>query len=71
MQRFNLKRAELSKQHIETQLSNQHVDDEAIRRLLKVIDECEFAKFAPTKDEGGLKDLLNEITDVLKLVDRL
>ena len=71
MLRFNLKRTELSKQHIETLLTNQHVDDEAIRRLLKVIDECEFAKFAPTKDEGGLKDLLNEITDVLKLVDRL
>lgn len=70
IQRFNLKKAELSKQQIEECLTNQQIEGEVIRRLLKVIDECEFAKFAPAKDEGGLKDILNETTDVLKLVDK-
>ena len=70
IQRFNLKKTELSKQQIEECLSNQQIEGEVIRRLLKVIDECEFAKFAPAKDEGGLKDILNETTDVLKLVDK-
>ena len=69
-QRFNFKKAELSKQQIEECLTNQQIEGEVIRRLLKVIDECEFAKFAPAKDEGGLKDILNETTDVLKLVDK-
>jgi hypothetical protein len=70
IQRFNFKKAELSKQQIEECLTNQQIEGEVIRRLLKVIDECEFAKFAPAKDEGGLKDILNETTDVLKLVDK-
>ena len=70
IQRFNFKKAELSKQQIEECLTNQQIESEVIRRLLKVIDECEFAKFAPAKDEGGLKDILNETTDVLKLVDK-
>lgn len=70
IQRFNLKKTELSKQQIEECLTNQQIEGEVIRRLLKVIDECEFAKFAPAKDEGGLKDILNETTDVLKLVDK-
>ena len=70
IQRFNLKKTELSKQQIEECLLNQQIEGEVIRRLLKVIDECEFAKFAPVKDEGGLKDILNETTDVLKLVDK-
>ena len=70
MQRFHLKRAELSKQYIEGYLTKQQVDTEVIKRLLKVIDECEFAKFAPAKDEGGLNDILNETTEILKLVDK-
>ena len=70
IQRFNFKKAELSKLQIEECLTNQQIEGEVIRRLLKVIDECEFAKFAPAKDEGGLKDILNETTDVLKLVDK-
>ena len=63
--KYKLEKTDLSKQHIEVHLMNKHVETKTIARLLKVIEECEFAKFAPTKDEGGVREILNEVTEVL------
>jgi hypothetical protein len=66
MAKYQLQRSELSKQQIENRLKLKQVDAATIQRLLKVIDECEFAKFAPASDEGGLKNLLNEVKDIMR-----
>jgi hypothetical protein len=66
MAKYRLQRSELSKQQIENRLKLKQVDAATIQRLLKVIDECEFAKFAPASDEGGLKNLLNEVKDIMR-----
>ena len=66
MAKYQFQRSELSKQQIENRLKLKQVDAATIQRLLKVIDECEFAKFAPASDEGGLKNLLNEVKDIMR-----
>jgi hypothetical protein len=50
--------------------NEQNIPQSTTQRLLKVIDECEFAKFAPTADEGSLTETLNETITVLRLIDQ-
>lgn len=69
MTKYKLQQSDLNKQNIESLLNSNHVDAAIIQRLLKVIDECEFAKFAPAPDEGGLKELLKETTEVIRGLD--
>lgn len=68
--KFNLQRVELSKQRIMDLFHEQNIPQSTTQRLLKVIDECEFAKFAPTADEGSLTETLNETITVLRLIDQ-
>ena len=68
--KFNLQRVELSKQRIMELFDTQNIPQSTTQRLLKVIDECEFAKFAPTADEGSLMETLNETNSILRLIDQ-
>ena len=68
MEQYKLQRSGLSRAAITDLFASLQIDEALTQRLLKVIDECEYAKFAPRADESGLKDLLQEVKDLLQLL---
>jgi hypothetical protein len=64
-----LTRAEVNRQHIQALLTSRKVDADAIQKLLRIIEACEYAKFAPASDTGSLKEILNDTTNVIHLID--
>ena len=68
MEQYKLQRSGLSRAAITDLFASLQIDAALTQRLLKVIDECEYAKFAPRADESGLKDLLQEVKDLLQLL---
>ena len=68
MERFKLQRSSISRASITDLFTTLQIDASLTGRLLKVIEECEYAKFAPRTDESGLKDMLREVKEVLQLV---
>lgn len=68
-EKFHLSRAALSRQAVEELLLSRGVHHEGVQRLLRIIDTCEYAKFAPPQGAGGLNDLLSETREALQLID--
>ena len=68
-ERFHLTRATLSREAIAELLQSNNVEASYIQRFLRIIDTCEFAKFAPPSDAGSLNELLNETKQVLQCID--
>lgn len=68
MEQFKLHRSNLSRTSITDLFAKLKIDASLTQRLLKVIDECEYAKFAPRVDDNGMKELLQEVKDVLQLL---
>lgn len=68
-EKFKLTRAEVNRQHIQVLLTSRKVDADAVLKLLRIIEACEYAKFAPASDAGSLKEILNDTTNVIHLID--
>lgn len=68
-ERFHLTRATISREAIAELLQSNNVEASYIQRFLRIIDTCEFAKFAPPSDAGSLNELLNETKQVLQCID--
>jgi hypothetical protein len=61
--------AELSKDAIKTKLETYKVQESQITALLKIIDNCEFARYAP----GGIsemEDVYSETIQTLNIIDQ-
>lgn len=67
--KFNLKRAEQGRAHIHSLLTAHGAEEATTRQLLRIIDTCEYAKFAPPSDSGILSQLLNETSETLRRID--
>ena len=67
--KFNLKRAEQGRAHIHSLLTAHGAEEATTRQLLRIIDTCEYAKFAPPSASGILSQLLNETSETLRRID--
>jgi hypothetical protein len=64
--------AELSRDNAKAHLSKMKVDEELIEKLMKLIDDCEFARYAPASDESKMDELYKEAISVIsKLQQKL
>ena len=67
--RFNLRRAELTKESISALLEERKVPEETVQRFMSVINECEFARFAPAADKEAQPRLLQTAMETLEEVE--
>ena len=64
--------SELSRDNAKDKLSRMKIDEGLIEKLLKLIDDCEFARYAPASDESRRDELYNEAIGVIsKLQQKL
>ena len=61
--------AELSKENIENQLLSHHVDEVKAKAVVHLLDDCEFARFAPGDDTGRMDRLYDEAVNVIGQIE--
>jgi len=64
--------AELSREKAKQRLNEKQVDEALIDHFLELIDECEFARYAPSSEEGRMDKLYKQaITNISQLQQKL
>ena len=61
--------AELSKDNIEAELKRRNVADEPVRQVIGLLDDCEFARYAPGDDTGRMDRLYEEAAHVISQIE--
>ena len=61
--------AELSKDNIEAELKRRNVADEPVKQVIGLLDDCEFARFAPGDDTGRMDRLYEQASGVIGQIE--
>ena len=61
--------AELSKDNIEAELKRRKVADEPVKQVIGLLDDCEFARYAPGDDTGRMDRLYEQAATVIGQIE--
>lgn len=57
--------ADLTKDNVRDELNKKEVNDELVDQFVQVLDKCEYARFAPSKDGSQKEEIYKEASDVI------
>ena len=70
--KFNMSQESLNKENIEQSLTSRNVPDEQIQQFIKVLNDCEFARYAPGDANENMENVYNSaISAISKMEDNL
>lgn len=70
--KFNMSQESLNKENIEQSLTSRQVPDEQIQQFMKVLNDCEFARYAPGDPNQNMENVYNSaIGAISKMEDNL
>lgn len=70
--KFNMSQESLNKENIEQSLISRHVPDEQIQQFMNVLNDCEFARYAPGDVNENMENVYNSaINAISKMEDNL
>lgn len=61
--------AQLSKENIESELKRRSVPDEPVKQVIALLDDCEFARYAPGDDTGRMDRLYEQAAGVIGQIE--
>lgn len=61
--------AELSKDNIQSELKRRAVAEEPVKQVVALLDDCEFARFAPGDDTGRMDRIYEQAVGVIGLIE--
>jgi uncharacterized membrane protein len=61
--------AELNKDKIKSLLQSKNIETASINQLLELLETCEFARFAPVKDEQKMKEAYNNSVELISVLE--
>lgn len=67
--KLNIPTSELNRQNVAERLSEAGASDEVIGELVSVIDDCEFAKYAPQAGEDELKSVYDRGAEIINRLE--
>ncbi len=67
--KLNIPTSELNRQNVAQRLSEAGASEEVINNLVTVLDDCEFAKYAPGSGEDELKHVYDRGTQVINALE--
>lgn len=62
--------ADLNRERASTSLSKRGIDQETVNELMKLIDDCEFARFAPAAFSGTMKEMYDSAAKVMGIFEK-
>jgi len=63
--KFNIPRSTLSMNSVNEALSAKNVDEELIKQFISILNNCEFARFAPGNKSQAMDELYNQAIEVI------
>ncbi len=67
--KLNIPTSELNRENVAQRLSEAGASEDSINSLLSVLDDCEFAKYAPGSGEDELKHIYDRGTEVINSLE--
>ncbi len=67
--KLNIPVADLNKEHISETLKNRSVSEGTIEKLITTLDNCEFARYAPTSVSGDLNGIYNSTVELITKIE--
>ncbi len=67
--KLNIPTSELNRQNVAQRLTDAGASEEVVNNLVAVIDDCEFAKYAPGSGEDELKHVYDRGTEVINALE--
>ena len=67
--KLNLPTSDLTKENVSEKLVNRGVNEDLMKSFLDVLEECEFARFAPGDPNETMDKIYSEATDVINRMD--
>lgn len=67
--KLNIPTSELNRQNVAQRLSEAGADEAVVNNLVSVLDDCEFAKYAPGSGEDELKHVYERGTQVINALE--
>jgi hypothetical protein len=67
--KLSLSPAELNKEKIKSNLQEKSIDNQTIARVLELLEKCEFARFAPVKDEQKMKEAYDQSVELISQLE--
>ena len=67
--KMNIPVAELSKEKVVASLKEKNVAEEITSELIKLLDECEFARYAPGLQSGNLREVYNRAAKIITKIE--
>lgn len=67
--KLNLPVAELNKEHISETLKSRSVSAPTIEKLMTTLDNCEFARYAPSAASGDLKGIYDNTVELITKIE--
>ena len=70
--KFNMSQESLNKENIEQSLASRNVPEEQVQQFMKVLNDCEFARYAPGDVNENMENVYNSAIDAIsKMEDNL
>jgi len=67
--KLNIPLADLNKEHISGTLKNRAVSEATIEKLMTTLDNCEFARYAPSSVSGDLNGIYNNTVELITKIE--
>jgi len=68
--KLSLPVAILTKDRVESELTNRGVDSSAINKFIQILNTCEFARYAPNSGQQEMGDLYTETIDAISQLEQ-
>ncbi|MDR2287483.1 MAG: BatD family protein [Prevotellaceae bacterium] len=69
--KLNMQGAEFSRDNVQEKLASQNVPQENINLLIAVMENCEYARYAPGNNHEGMEDMYNEAIKAISKLENL
>lgn len=67
--KLNIPVAELNKEHISEKLKNNNVTANTTKELIEILDNCEYARYAPSAVSGNLSNIYNTTVELITKIE--
>jgi hypothetical protein len=67
--KLNIPGADLNKENIAASLKNKQVTDTTVAHLLTTLDNCEYARYAPSAVSGDLNKIYNDTVELITKIE--
>lgn len=67
--KLNIPVADLNKEHIKEKLQLKNVTEQTAQKLISILDNCEFARYAPSAVSGDLSSIYNSTVELITKIE--